>query len=83
MEASCRKVKMKTNTKKSGKKNQKGNQKKILHFPARREEPEITQMIVQIGRKRFAIHWEIEDLPPAATPLLLIEAPLGGGKCIP
>jgi hypothetical protein len=26
-------------------------------------------MICQIGNERFAIHYEIEDLPPAAPPL--------------
>ena len=73
-------LKMKANSKKSRKKNGQENQKKLLHFPAPREEREITQMIVQIGRQRFAIRWEIEDLPPATASLLLLEAPPTQGK---
>jgi hypothetical protein len=80
-------VKMKANSRKnrekSRKRNGQANQKKVLLFPAPREEREITQMIVQIGRQRFAIRWEIEDLPPSATPLLLLETPPSRGKRIP
>jgi hypothetical protein len=71
---------MKANTSKNGKKSGKKNQLKVLHFPARREEREITSMILHIGRQRFAIHWEIEDLPPGAASPLLLKAPPGGGK---
>jgi hypothetical protein len=71
---------MKANTRKNGKKNWKENQKKVLHFPARREEREITSMILHLGTQRFAIHWEIEDLPPADPSPLLLKAPPGGGK---
>jgi hypothetical protein len=45
------------------------NSKKVLPFPTPPEEPAASPIVVQIGRERFAIHWEIEDLPPAA-PLL-------------
>ena len=44
--------------------------KKVLPFPKRPEEPAASTITVQIGNERFAIHWQIEDLPPAATPLL-------------
>jgi hypothetical protein len=42
----------------------------VLPFPIPPEEPLASTIVVQIGNERFAIHWEIEDLPPAA-PLLL------------
>ena len=45
------------------------NNEKVLPFPKPREEPEGSTIIVRIGTDRFAIHYEIEDLPPAA-PLL-------------
>jgi hypothetical protein len=51
----------------------KNNQKKVLPFPKPAEEPVNAPIVVQIGGKRFAIHYEIEDLPPA-PPLLLWKA---------
>jgi hypothetical protein len=39
-------------------------------FSSPGREREITQMIVTIGRQRFAIHWEIEDLPPTRSALI-------------
>jgi hypothetical protein len=48
----------------------KNNQKKVLPFPKPAEEPANSPIVVQIGGERFAIHYEIEDLPPA-PPLLL------------
>jgi hypothetical protein len=45
-------------------------QKKVLPFPAPSKEPAPSTIVVQIGNDRFAIHWEIEDLPPVA-PLVL------------
>jgi hypothetical protein len=48
----------------------KNSQKKVLPFPAPPEEPAASTIVVQIGTDRFAIHWEIEDLPPVA-PLML------------
>jgi hypothetical protein len=47
----------------------KNSQKKVLPFPKPPEEPGAQTIICQIGGERFAIHYEIEDLPPAA-PLL-------------
>ena len=47
----------------------KNRQKKVLLFPKSPEEPAASTIVVQIGSDRFAIHWEIEELPPAA-PLL-------------
>jgi hypothetical protein len=47
----------------------KNSQKKVLPFPEPREEPGNSPIVVHIGDERFAIHYEIEDLPPAA-PLL-------------
>ena len=47
----------------------KNNQKKVLQFPKPPEEPEAQTIVCQIGNERFAIHYEIEDLPPAAPVL--------------
>ena len=57
----------------------KNRQKNVLPFPSPPEEPEVTTIIVQIGNERFAIHWEVEDLPPAAKPLAWPKMPLGAG----
>ena len=42
------------------------SQKKVLPFPKPREEPGAHTIVCQIGDERFAIHYEIEDLPPVA-----------------
>lgn len=42
------------------------SQKKVLRFPKPPQEPEPSTLVVQIGQDRFAIHWEIEGLPPVA-----------------
>ena len=47
----------------------KNSQKKVLLFPKPPTEPGAQTIVCQIGNERFAIHYEIEDLPPAA-PLL-------------
>ena len=60
--------------KKSEKKNGKENEKNVLPFPVPPEKPAVSPMIFQIGRERFAIHWEIEDLPPV-KPVLRWKAP--------
>lgn len=52
---------------------------KILHFPTPKE-PTSQTIVCQIGRERFAIHFEIEDLPPAAPPLLLKSPPRKGSR---
>ena len=49
----------------------KKRQKRVLPFPKPTEEPAPSRIVVQIGRDRFAIHWEIEELPPAAPVALL------------
>ena len=43
----------------------KDSQRKVLVFPKPSEERG-NSMLVQIGNDRFAIRWEIEELPPAA-----------------
>ena len=48
----------------------KNRQKKVLEFPKLPEEPGARTIVCQIGDERFAIHYEIEDLPPAATLVL-------------
>jgi hypothetical protein len=48
----------------------KNDPKKLLAFPTPPEEPLDSTIVVQMGNQRFAIHWEVEKLPPAA-PLLL------------
>ena len=45
------------------------NSQKVLPFPQPLEVPGAQTIICQIGDERFAIHFEIEDLPPA-SPLL-------------
>jgi hypothetical protein len=47
------------------------SRKKILQFPKPPEEPAASTIVCQIGSERFAIHYQIEDLPPA-RPLLLV-----------
>ena len=49
-------------------------EKKVLLFPTPPKEPAASTIICQIGNERLAIHWEIEDLPPAA-PLLRLQPP--------
>ena len=51
-------------------KNRKHN---VLPFPKPPEEPGISMIIGQIGSERFAIHIQIEDLPPAAPPVLMVK----------
>ena len=46
--------------------------KKVLSFPRPPEEPVGSIIIFQVGNDRFAIHWEIEQLPPA-TPLVRLK----------
>ena len=47
----------------------KKSHKKVLPFPKPPEEPGASTIVCQIGDERFAIRWEIEELPPVA-PLL-------------
>ena len=48
----------------------KNSHKKVLPFPAPSEESQAQRIICQIGDERFAIHWEIEELPPVPPVLL-------------
>jgi hypothetical protein len=48
----------------------KNRQKKVLEFPKPPQESGARTIVCKIGDERFAIHYEIEDLPPAA-PLVL------------
>jgi hypothetical protein len=50
-------------------------QKKVLPFPTPPEEPVASTIIVQVGNDRFAIRWEIEELPPVARPVLSKSVP--------
>jgi len=50
------------------------NSKKVLPFPKPPEKPEASTIVVQIGSERFAIHWEIEELPPVAPLVQWIRA---------
>jgi hypothetical protein len=43
----------------------------VLPFPEPPEEPGTSTIICQIGSERFAIHMQVEDLPPAPPPLLM------------
>ena len=61
----------------------KNNQKKVLPFPKPPEGPANSPIVVQIGGERFAIHYEIEDLPPAPPlPLLKRAAKRDGEKIV-
>jgi hypothetical protein len=54
---------------------------KTLPFPPPKELTPQT-IICQIGRERFAIHIEVEDLPPVKEPLLLVKAPRRGKRIL-
>ena len=64
----------------------KKNDKKVLPFPPPPPGSTDQTVICQIGRERFAIHFEFEDLPPAAPtprpPLLLLQPPTRERKCV-
>jgi hypothetical protein len=51
-------------------KNRKNN---VLPFPKPPEEPGTSTIICQIGSERFAIHMQVEDLPPAPPPLVMVK----------
>ena len=57
----------------------KKREKKVLRFPKSPEDPAVHTITIQVGRERFAIHWELEELPPAvpppAAPLVLLRRP--------
>jgi len=56
----------------------------MLPFPKPPEEPGTSTIIAQIGRERFAMHIQIEDLPPAAPPVVMLKrwAPKASGKIV-
>jgi hypothetical protein len=56
------------------------NSQKVLPFPQPPKVPGAQTIICQIGEERFAIHYEIEDLPPAAP---VVPWKLGFKKAIP
>jgi hypothetical protein len=49
----------------------KNRQNNVLPFPEPPEEPGTSTIIAQIGSERFAIHIQVEDLPPAPPALLM------------
>ena len=49
-------------------------QNKLLHFPKQPEESTTSPIVFQIGKERFAIHYQVENLPPVA-PLLQWKRP--------
>jgi hypothetical protein len=53
------------------------NNNKVLPFPKPPREPEPSKIVVQIGNERFAIHYQMEELPPVppVPPLLLWKRP--------
>ena len=50
----------------------KNRQKKVLLFPKLPEQPQDQTMTIQVGNQRFAIHYEIENLPPGPPPELVV-----------
>jgi hypothetical protein len=54
--------------------------KKVLLFPSGSERPSRPEIIAQIGNERFAIRWEIEELPAAAPVLALRKEPKSARK---
>ena len=49
----------------------KDHEKKILPFPKPPGETANSRIVVQIGNERFAIRYQMEELPPVPPPLLL------------
>ena len=54
--------------------------KNVLPFPANSVRPPRPEMAVQIGDERFAIRWEIEELPTEAPALALRKEPKSASK---
>jgi hypothetical protein len=51
----------------------KNRQNNVLPFPNPREEPGTSTIMAQIGSERFVIKMQIEELPPAAPPLVMLK----------
>jgi hypothetical protein len=49
----------------------KSRKNNVFPFPRPLEEPGTSTIIAQIGSERFAIHMQIEDLPPPAPPVVM------------
>jgi hypothetical protein len=49
----------------------KNRQNNVLPFPKPPAEPGTSTIIAQVGSERFAIHMQIEDLPPASPPVVM------------
>jgi hypothetical protein len=50
----------------------KNRRNNVLPFPKPPEAPETRAIIAQIGSERFAIHIQIEDLPPPRPPVMML-----------
>ena len=51
-------------------KNRKNN---VLPFPEPERAAGTSTIICQVGSERFAIHMQVEDLPPAPPPVLMVK----------
>jgi hypothetical protein len=51
----------------------KNRQNNVLPFRTPPEDPETSTIIAQIGNERFAIHMQVEDLPPVQPPLVMLK----------
>jgi hypothetical protein len=51
----------------------KNRKKNVLPFPKPPEELGTSTIIAQIGSERFAIHMQVEDLPPAPPPVVMLK----------
>jgi hypothetical protein len=51
-------------------------QKKVLLFPKPLEQPEGGTITIRVGNERFAVHYEIERLPPAPRPVSAVQRSL-------
>jgi hypothetical protein len=51
----------------------KNRENHVLPFPKPPAEPGGLRIICQIGSERFAIHMQVEDLPPAPPPVVMLK----------
>jgi hypothetical protein len=51
----------------------KNRENNVLPFPKPPEEPGGSTIICHIGSERFAIHMQVEDLPPAPPPVVMLK----------
>jgi hypothetical protein len=45
----------------------------VLPFPKPPEEPGGSTIICQVGSQRFALHMQVEDLPPVQPPVVMVK----------